>query len=129
MSGHFGTKTLCFLHKPHIRAFRRFAGAGWKPNETTAPTADSEVAPSIECMLIKARHQFLGRVQEETQLPDVVGQCGKKCGNVHIGAETDVSCHSWIQQLRADMKPLWTLSVAAKQSLPSSEEPGCEKSW
>ena len=45
------------------------------------------------------------------------------------GAETDVSCHPWVQQLRADMKALWTLSPAARQSLPSSEEPGCESSW
>ena len=34
----------------------------------------------------------------------------KKCGSVHKGAETDVSCHPWVQQLRADMKALWTMS-------------------
>ena len=123
-------KDTVLLHRPYIRAFRRIAGAGWKPNETVAPIADSEVAPSIECMLIKARLQYLGRLcRRRHNFPTLWAILDNKCGSVHIGAETDVSCHPWVQQLRADMKALWTLSPAARQSLPSSEEPECESSW
>ena len=63
-----------------MRALRRIAGAGWRPNESTPLIADSEVkkrlgAPSIECMLIKVSGQG---VQEETQLPDTAGHPGQE---------------------------------------------------
>ena len=37
--------------------------------------------------------------------------------------------HPWVRQIRADMRALWALSPVARQSLPSPDEPGCEKSW
>ena len=128
-------KDTVLLHRPYMRALLRTAGAGWKPNQTAAPIADSEVrrrlgAPSIECMLIKARLQYLGRLcRGRHNFPTLWAILDKKCGSAHKGAETDASCHPWVQQLCADMKALWTLSPAARQSLPSPEEPGCESSW
>ena len=38
-----------------------------------------------------------------------------------------MSCHPWVQQLRADMKALWALSPTARQSLPSPEGAGMRK--
>ena len=64
MFGHCDTKTL-YCSAVHARIATNCGS--WKPNETAPPIADSEVrrrlgAPSIECMLIKARLQYLGRV-------------------------------------------------------------------
>ena len=72
-------------------------------------------------------------VQEETRLFDVVGHPGRTWGQALWKCTQrrgdGVSCHPWVQQLRADMKALWALSPTAWQSLPSPEEPGCEGSW
>ena len=128
-------KDTVLLHRPYMRALRRIARAGWRPSESTPPIADSEVrkrqgAPSIECTLIKARLQYLGRVcRERHNFPTLWAILDKKCGGAHEGAEADVSCHPWVQQLLADMKVLWALSPTARQSPPSPEELGCGNSW
>ena len=125
-------KDTALLHRPYMRALRRIAGAGWKSNETTPPITDSEVrrrlgAPSIECLLIKARLQYLGRVcRERHKFPTLWGQEVRKCTK---GTEADMPDHPWVQQLRADMRALWALSPMARLFLPSPEQPGCENSW
>ena len=98
-------KDTVLLHRPYMRALQRIAGAGWRPNESTPPIADSEVwkrlgAPSIECMLIKARLQYLGRVcRGRHNFPTLWAILDNKCGSSHKGEEADVSCHPWVQQL------------------------------
>ena len=122
-------KDTVLLHRPYMRALRRVAGAGWKSNEATPPFTDSEVrrrlgAPSIECLLIKARLQYLGRVCRGRHcFPTLWAILDKKCGSARKGVEVDTPDHPWVQQLRADMRALWALS------LPSPQKPGCEKSW
>ena len=117
-----------------MRALRRIAGAGWKSNETTPPITDSEVrrrlgAPSIECLLIKARLQYQGRVcRRRHYFPTLWAILDKKCGSTQKGMDAAPD-HPWVQQLRADMRALWALSPMARQSLPTPEEPGCENSW
>ena len=128
-------KDTALLHRPYMRALRRIAGAGWKSNETTPPITDSEVrrrlgAPSIACLLIKARLQYLGRVcRRRHNFPTLWSILDKKCGSAQKGTEADMPDHPWVQQLRADMRALWALSPMVRQSLPSTEEPGCENSW
>ena len=124
-------KDTVLLHRPYMRALRRIAGAGWRPNESTPPIADSEArkrlgAPSIECMLIKARLQYLGIVcRARHNFPTLWAILDKSADKAGAGA----SCHPWVQQLRADMNALRALSPTARQSLPSPEELGCENSW
>ena len=37
--------------------------------------------------------------------------------------------HPWVRQIRDDLRALWALSPAARKSLQSPDEPGCEKNW
>ena len=84
-------KDTVLLHRPYMRALRRIAGAGWKSNETTPPITDNEVrrrlgAPSIECLLIKVRLQYQGRVcRERHHFPTLWAILDKKCGSAQKG--------------------------------------------
>ena len=74
-------KDMVLLHRPYMRALRRIAGAGWKSSEATPPITDSEVrrrlcAPSIECLLIKARLQCKGRHPFPTLWTILDKECG-----------------------------------------------------
>ena len=121
-------KDTVLLHRQYMRALRRIAGAGWKSNETTPPITHSEVrrrlgAPSIECLLIKARLQYLGRVCRGDTTSQRCGPSWTRSVEVHNkGTEADTPD-------RADMRALWALSPMARQSLPSREALGCENSW
>ena len=63
----------------------------------TPPITDSEVrrrlgAPSIECLLIKARLQYLGRVCRGRHcFPTLWAILDKKCGSAQKGMEADNS--------------------------------------
>ena len=98
------------------------------------PVADSEVrrrlgAPSMECMLIKARLQHLGMVcRERHNFPTVWAILDMSCGSAHKGAEADVSCHSRFNSSVPTRKRRG-LSPKARQSRPYPEELGCENSW
>ena len=104
-------KDTALLHRPYLRALRRIGGAlAGNRMRQPRPITDSEVrrrlgAPSVECLLIKARLQYLGRgVQGETQLPNVVGHPGQevwKCTKRHGGGHARPPLG--VQQLRADM--------------------------
>ena len=133
MCGRCETKNMVLLHRPYMRALRRIAGAGWKSSEATPPITDSKVrrrlcAPSIECLLIKARLQYLGRVcKGRHRFPTLWTILDKECGCARNGMEVGTLDHPWVRQIRADLRALWALSPVARQSLPSPDEPGCEK--
>ena len=106
--------------------------AGNRMRQPRPSLTDSEVrrrlgAPSIEYLRNKARLQYLCR--ERHYFPTLWAIVDKKCGSAQKGMEADTPHHTWVQQLRADMRALWALSPMARQSLPSPEHPGYENSW